>query len=335
MPKTDERVDGHLNMERDEDPILANTRFPLRTIYFPLGFPVEIASNSPEIMEAARQSWGRFQFRFPFPPLLLRMGVNGEGSEELVPPEPVCRLQWNILSNVADRENFIVSDLERGRSFGWVTRTTLESPMYLRYHFLEAAALSMISVLRAVPVHAACVALQNHGVLLCGDSGAGKSSLAFSCARSGWTYVSDDSTYIPLNRSDRLVIGNSHQIRFRPSGASIFPELEGRPITPRAAGKPSIEIPITEFPGIVAADSTEVHFIIRLNRRQVSNPELVRVPSGSLSTSFHRDLIPLAEMRSTQENAIRRLVEAETFELRYNDLDWAVDRLQQLVNTGR
>src|SRR3954447_23666469 len=102
-------------MDRDEDPLLINKRLPLRTIFFPLGFPVEIASNSPEIMEAARQSWGRFQFRFAFPPLLLRLGVNGDGVEGELPPSPIFRLQWNMLSNIADGENFVVSDLERGR----------------------------------------------------------------------------------------------------------------------------------------------------------------------------------------------------------------------------
>jgi len=321
-------------MDRDEDPLLINKRLPLRTIFFPLGFPVEIASNSPEIMEAARQSWGCFQFRFPFPPLLFRLGLNGDGTGE-VPPTPTCRLHWNMLSNIADGDNFVVTDLEKGRSSGWVTRAAVESPLYLRYFFLEAAALAMVCVLRAAPIHAACVALQKHGVLLCGDSGAGKSTLAFACARAGWTYLSDDASYLPLNRSDRLVIGNSHQIRFRPSGASIFPELEGRSITPRAAGKPSIEIPIAEFPEIVAADSCEVNSVIRLNRG-VGSQELVRIPSGSLASAFYRDLIPTAAgTSSTQENAIRRLLEAETYELRYTDLDWAVDRLQRLVQTGR
>lgn len=335
MPKMDESVEGYLAMERDDDPLLTNRRLSLRTIFFPLGFPVEVASNSPAIMEAARQSWERFQFRFPFPPLLLRLGANGDGVEGEAPPTPVCRLQWNMLSNIADSENFVVSDLEKGRSSGWVTRAAAASRLYLRYFFLEAAALAMVSVLRAAPIHGACVALQNQGVLLCGESGAGKSSLAFACARSGWTYISDDASYVPMNRSDRLVIGNSHQIRFRPSGADIFPELEGRAITPRAAGKPSIEIPMTEFPEIVTADSCDVHFIIRLNRRAGRNHELVRIPSGSLASEFRRDLIPSAGTATTQENAIRRLVEAETYELRYTDLDWAVDRLQQLVRTGR
>jgi hypothetical protein len=331
----DESVEGYLTIDRDDDPLLANKRLGLRTIFSPLGFPVEIASNSLEIMEAARQSWGHFQFRFPFPPLLFRLGVNGDGTEGEVPPTPMCRLHYNMLSNIADGENFVVTDLERGRSSGWVTRAAVESQLYLRYFFLEAAALAMVCVLRAAPVHGACVALQNHGVLLCGDSGAGKSSLAFACARSGWTYISDDASYVPLNRSDRLVLGNSHQIRFRPSGASIFPELEGRSITPRAAGKPSIEIPIAEFPQIVAADSCEVHHIIRLNRSAGSH-ELVRVPSGSLASAFSRDLIPAAAATgSTQEKAIRRLLEAETYELRYTDLDWAVDRLRRLVLTGR
>lgn len=335
MPKMDESVEGYASMERDDDPLLTGKDLSLRTIFFPLGFPIEVVSNSPAIMEAARESWGGFQFRFPFPPLLLRLGVNGDGVEGEAPPPPTCRLQWNMLSNIADSENFVLCDLERGRSYGWVTRAAAASPLYLRYFFLEAAGLAMVSVLRAVPVHGACVALQNRGVLLCGESGAGKSTLAFACARAGWTYLSDDASYVPMNRSDRLVIGNFHQVRFRPSCADIFPELEGRAITPRAAGKPSIEIPTSEFPEIVTSDACEVQFIIRLNRRVVPSHELVRIPSGTIASGFRRDLIPSAGMSNSQESAIRRLVEAETYELRYTDLDWAVDRLERLVRTGR
>jgi hypothetical protein len=36
-----------------------------------------------------------------------------------------------------------------------------------------------------------------------------------------------------------------------------------------------------------------------------------------------------------QHRAIERLLTAEVFELRYTDLDWAVDRLRTLVREGR
>ena len=41
---------------------------------------------------------------------------------------------------------------------------------YLRHHFLESAALSHIANRHTAPIHAACVARDGRGVLLCGDS---------------------------------------------------------------------------------------------------------------------------------------------------------------------
>jgi hypothetical protein len=335
MLNTDGMKARQLVTATDSDPLLANVPLALRTIYFPLGFPLEVASNSPAIMEAASQSWERFQFKFALPPLMLRIGVSDDPDDTELPSAPIYRLQWNLLSNIADSRNFVVSDLKEGRSFGWVTKSTADSPLYLRYYLLEAAALSMIVSLRAAPLHAACVSLQDRGMLLCGDSGAGKSSLAFACARAGWTYTSDDSSYVPLNRNDRLVVGNSHHIRFRPSGAEIFPELEGRTATPRAAGKPAIEIPTAEFPEFVTANSATVEYIVFLNRRDSESPQLLPLSREWLRKWFGQSLITAVESYSAQESAIGRLLQTETFELRYKDLDWAVERLQKLAITGR
>lgn len=44
------------------------------------------------------------------------------------------------------------------------------------------------------PVHASCVALDGVGVLLLGDSGAGKSDLALRLMGAGWRLVADDWT---------------------------------------------------------------------------------------------------------------------------------------------
>ena len=113
----------------------------------------------------------------------------------------------------------------------------------------------------ATPVHAGCVAFNGRGMLLCGESGAGKSSLSYACARAGWTYVADDVELSCCNESkDRLVTGNCHQVRFRPSAAELFPEVEGREITPRAAGKPSIELPTAPMPGMTCAPTAQVDF---------------------------------------------------------------------------
>ena len=318
------------------DSARANALLPLHTLYYPLGFPVEIFTNSPAVLAAAQDSWGLFSPRFAGSPLTLRIEVTSDPAvSPTVPPATICKMHGNLMGIVADAYNFAISDLNAGCSVSWVTRQTAESTLYFRYHLLEAAALSMVAALRAAPLHAACVAPYGHGMLLCGDSGAGKSSLAFAGARAGWTFISDDASYLPFERDDRMVIGNCHKIRLRDSGVQLFPELEGRPVTPRAAGKPSIEIPTADMPELCKSDSATVESIIFLNRRGVETPGLVPFPREAALSWFNQFLYPTTACHRIQESVVHRLLHVEIFELRYTDLDWAIERLETLALTGR
>ena len=317
------------------DSVLANASLPMHSLYYPLGFPIEIYTNSAAVLAAAQDSWGMFSPRFSSAPLTLRIGVaETTGDSPSLPAAPVCRIQNNLLANVADALNFIVCDLNAGFSFGWITQQTAESTLYLRYHILEATTLAMVATLRAAPLHAACVAPFGHGMLLCGDSGAGKSSLAFAGARSGWTFVSDDASYLPFGREDRMVVGNCHKIRLRDSGVQLFPELEGRPVTPRATGKPSIEIPTADMPELLTSDSATVESIIFLNRRGVEAPGLIPFSREAALSWFNQFLYSNTALHHVQKAAVHRLLDVEIFELRYTDLDWAIERLETLAITG-
>jgi hypothetical protein len=318
------------------DSLVQQAELPLRATHYPLGFPLEVFSNSPAVMVAAEESWKNFRQMSTHAPLELHITVQGDDdSDSVLPPAPKCCLQWDILLCVADSHNFIACDLNHGRSFGRITRVTAESPLYLQYHFLEAAALSMVTGLLAAPVHAACVCPLGHGMLLCGDSGAGKSSLAYAGARAGWTFLSDDASYLPLNGRDRQVVGNGHKIRFRSSGVELFPELDGRGITPRAAGKPSIEVPTTELPDITAADSAIVEYVVFLNRRDPGADALVPLSKASVFPWFLQFITAATQSRADQEAALEKLLSVPIFELRYRNLDWAVERLERLAATGR
>lgn len=318
----------------DDDFMLPSADFPLQARYFPLGFPLQISSNSPKVMAAAAASWEVFAPTFQCLPLEIHLGVTDDAADSCeFPPAPVFRLQSEQLVSIANANNFIVSDLRIGRSFGWITPNVADSPLYLRYHLLEAAVLSMITALYALPLHAACVSWDGIGILLCGDSGAGKSSLAYAASRAGWTFISDDASYMPLNRDDRMVIGNSHQVRFRDSGVVLFPELEGRPITPRAAGKPSIEVATSEL-GVTTAITSFVNYIVFLNRTEVFRHELVPLSRQSVMPWFKKFLMTTSASRSAHESALERLLEAKVFELHYRDLEWAIETLRNLAQYG-
>lgn len=317
------------------DQLLLNVAMPYRAMFFPLGFPVEVRTNSSDVIDTAAQSWGKFSRQFDTPPIIIQLGVtsNPKGRSSL-PPAPLCRVQEHLASHIADQYNFVHCDLNSGFASGWVTEQTSHDALYLRYHILEAATYSVLAATRAAGLHAACIGLNGYGVLLCGDSGAGKSSLAFAAARSGWKFTCDDASYLLLECKDRLVVGNCHQFRLRDSGPILFPELEGRPVTPRAAGKPSIEIPTSELPGITTSGSAAVQAIVFLNRRQERTPELTSFPKERARTWLRKSLLTTSTSAVRQLNAVENLLQAPIYELHYTHLDWAIERLNRFVQRG-
>ncbi len=168
-------------------------------------------------------------------------------------------------------------------------------------------------------------------MLLCGPSGAGKSTLAYACARSGWVFTSDDSAYLRHHASELRVVGNSHQLRFRPSAKDLFPELQGRGVTPRAEGKPSIEVPTAELPGIVTADEALVHHIILLNRVPSAHAELRSLPKEAAQQYFQQYLQLPDKIQEMQSEAAKSISTADVYELRYQDLQQAIDCLDLLA----
>ena len=314
------------------DPLLCKVDLPLRAVFYPLGFAFEITTNSQAVLDAAAQSWSHTKQRDRVPILRLRIGVT-RGTSQNCPPGPVVRCQQNLLSMVADAHNQAICDLNAGFAFAWLTEDAVRHPSYIRYHFLEAVALILIATSYATPIHAACVSRYGSGLLLCGDSGAGKSTLAYACARSGWLFTPDDSSYLKHNSHEIRIVGNSHQLRFRPSARDLFPELQGRSVTPRAEGKPSIEVPTAELSGIVTADETLVHHIILLNRWPSAHAELVPLPREAAHRYFQQYLSFPDKIRQAQSEALQALYAADVYELRYQDLQQAVDCLDHLALT--
>jgi len=316
------------------DPVLSYFRLPLRGAYYPLGFALEIATNSSEVLAAAEESWGGFHQKFSELPLRLEIGVMADGSRDC-PPPPGCRSRGNLLTIVADAGNFCVCDLSRGFAFAWLTQSAAADRAYLRYYFLEAAVSTLLEALYLTPLHAACVQNGGRGVLLCGESGAGKSSLAFACARNGWTFLSDDSSAIVRKRRGRVVVGNPCQMRFRESAVELFPELKEQRVTPRATGKMAIELATAILPEIATQAECQVDYIVFLNRREPAPPSFLSVPKEIAWQYFQQYMcFGEDEVHQAQTASIHDLLTAKVFEMRYQDLDWAVERLGMLVREG-
>lgn len=307
----------------------------LQRMFYPFGFPTELRTNSAEIMKEAEDVWSIFDRQFATEPIRVDVYVmDGDDTAEC-PPEPRYCLMPPLVVSIADPDNYSIVDLARNETQIRLSRAALQHRSYLRYFFLEHSSGCQIATRYATPIHAGCVALGERGVLLCGDSGAGKSTLSYACARAGWTYVSDDgSLLVHSDAPQRRITGNCHQVRFRPSAAQLFPEIDGLEITPRANGKPSVELSTAGLPGLARAPHTRADFLVFLNRRADGPAELRPYRTDVARTYMRQVLYGCRDSLAKQYEAIEHLLHAEIYELRYSDLDWAVARLRTLLEEG-
>lgn len=314
---------------QDEAPQLTMTG-----IFFPLGFPLRIHTNSDEVLRQCARKWGMFSRRTHDRPIEADIHVVEDDSREC-PPAPKCHFMGNTLVMVADTRNVCTVDFPWGKTRMVVSTAALRHPHYFSQTFLEATPACQLCTRFATPIHAACVVLDGCGVLLCGDSGAGKTSLSYACARAGWQFVADDTSYLLHSETACRVIGNSHHVRFRPSAAELFPEIAGAQTTPRMSGKPSIEIPTASMEQVRTVDGAQVEFVVFLNRREPGAADLISYSRDAARQYMRKVLFGAPETRIMRHAAIERLLTTEVLELRYQSLEFAVGRLELLVRGAR
>jgi hypothetical protein len=308
---------------------LDTPELPLRAMFYPFGFPTEVRTNSAEILEQFEEIWGVFRQRFETEAIEVDVHVvSGDATE--CPPAPTYRITQPFLVTVADSNNYSICDFSRNRTRMTVSRAALSHKSYLRFFFLDSTAGCHIATRFATPIHAACVVREGRGVLLCGDSGAGKSTLSYALARAGWGYVTDDCSFLLSCGKRRMVTGNCNQIRFRPTAGELFPEIADCEITPRASGKPSIELPTAPMLNITRVESVQVDFIVFLNRIRGQHG-MVPYPKDVARYFMRQVLFGTPESLALQYAAIDRLLTADVFELCYSDLERAADQLHTLV----
>jgi hypothetical protein len=184
------------------------------------------------VIQAAEEGWGAFEQMFDGNPVRVCLGVTEGDSESPAGVSHPCERTFDVdccrpgeLHAVRFRPGLCVwvGDAEHGGG----------SPV-AALPVSTAGGATLAQQRAFAPLHGALVMRNGTGVMLCGDSCAGKSTLAYGCARAGWTYVSDDGTFLVRGRDDRYAIGDPHGIRFRTDAPACFPNW---PIIRRRFGR--------------------------------------------------------------------------------------------------
>jgi hypothetical protein len=304
---------------------------PLTGTFYALGFRVDIATNSREVLDAASESWGMYGAEFASRPVQLRIVVRPGGDRA---PDPVVRTQRHYFSIVSDRDNFAVYDSHTFFGYCFVTERTAADRAWFRFSYLETMAYMLLAQRYAMPVHAAAVEREGTGVLLYGLSGAGKSTLAWACARAGWTYVTDDGAWLLPGAEDRTVLGRCRQIRFKSDAPQLFPELQRYAARPGPHGKVSLEVPLPDFPQIRTASRCRIGCVVVLDRQSSAaaraEPALAEEVAGLLLGDMPRYE---EDVRARYETAVRRLLDAPCYRLRYDNPHDAVRVLTEILHS--
>ena len=206
--------------------------------YFPLGCAVELISDNRHVFEAAEGAWSGWNNLFCTEPMRLHVRVMPGAAERVA---PVYRRSGDSVAFEGTGGDMATYSAASGEACIHVHESALSNPAWFLWHYLDAIVFTAFGSSYFTPIHAGCVSLDGRGILLCGDSGAGESSLAYACATRGWTLTSEDSVYM-AGGADRVVAGSPFRVHLRESSRLLFPELRQRAVEVMPNGKRAIRL---------------------------------------------------------------------------------------------
>jgi len=305
------------------DPLHWGCPILFREKFIPLGTTIQVESNDETVIQAAVESFGRYGEppRAARPEILLQLCVDPERHDRSPWPNPSYRALKHIFHIACGDTNFAVADLDTGSAVGFVSREIVQERSFFRYTFLECLFHVLVVRLSHTPVHCSTVALNGRGVLVCGRSGVGKTTLAYACARSGMQVVSDDVVHLCTNPVTHEITlwGNPWCLRLLPEAVHLFPELIGQKLKLKSDRQGCLEIDVSSHFPNAALVSCQPVALVFLERGQEPTPILYPISAELALGRLQQDIV-LDEDSVVERHysVLKQLVEVGTYALRYS-----------------
>jgi hypothetical protein len=219
---------------------------------FPLlGIPVQFRSNHPQVIEHARSALGHWHSLAK--PLCddsssLRVDIIIEDTDGAPVPahyDFTYRVRGDSFL-ASQGSNLLSANRGTGKAVGFVNTELLHNEAAFSCLVLEALALFLLTATRRVAVHASAVSKQGRAIAFVGNSGAGKSSLAYACLKRGFDLLSEDTLFVGTE-ADYRIWGHASKVHLLPDAVKLFPELKERSFCLRPNGKVKIPVPIVDI----------------------------------------------------------------------------------------
>ncbi|MCI0423802.1 MAG: hypothetical protein L0387_37760 [Acidobacteria bacterium] len=323
------------------DPLLRGLPIRFTARFVPLGRVIRVESNSSAVIDAALESFGAYGEPPPsvLPDITLRICADPTFHDAEPWPVPLYRALEHLFHISCGSANFAVADLRTGTAIGFVSLEMVQDRSFFRNVFLECLFYVFAVHQSHTPVHCSCVSLNGHGILICGASGAGKTTLAYACAKTGMEVVSDDVIHLEWDRqTEQLKLwGNPWRMRLAPESGGLFPELSGRSPTLRNDHEWYLDLSISEEFGGQARSKCEPNVLVFLERSSSSaGLECTRLEPACVLDRLKRDIV-LDEASVVERHyaVLNRLARVRAFAFRYSGHpSAAVSALRNLLDVS-
>jgi len=237
-----------------------------------------------------------------------------------LPPPPRLSSGAGHLRATVDAENFATVFPAARSACVSVSSDQLRHSHLVRYELIEFAVLTLAARSQGlVALHAGCVGARGKGVLLVGDSGAGKSTVALAALLAGLDYLAEDSVFVCPDSLRALAAPQFLHLRSR-SLAAIAPRV--RPALRRAArirrrsGERKYAINLRRLGLRVARGALALSAVVFLSRQRAPEMRLLRPVERRVAVERLRRLQPYAAARPEWRRFSRKLARMPAYELR-------------------
>jgi hypothetical protein len=295
----------------------------LRESYLVTGAHFAIATNSEEILAAARNSFGQPVEPESSPDLTMRLWVDPAAQSFPPWPHPHFRGLGYLVYAGFDSENSLLLNLRRGRLVGRFSRAMARDQGYWQRVIFPTVVGFASEALGVTVLHCACAERDGNGLLLAGESGSGKSTLSLAMARNGFAFLADDWTYLSGADSHVLAWGFVTPVKLLPDAGKYFRELRNLELSISLNGECAYEVDPKRVFGVRRSFRCEPRWLVFLERQPKTGHTFVRMPPQEAAARLESGLalLPpeLSQLWEIQRATIRSLVERPCWLLRYGE----------------
>jgi hypothetical protein len=326
------------------DPFHERTRVASRTRIHLLGGAFDFECGSSELRRLVDWAYAglpRHKLSDVPPRIRVRVALapRDRPRPRIDPPRIEMLSGAGLLCGTTSTADFAVLSSDHRSALIVVSRDLLRFPYHTRYELIEFTVFTLAARAQGLmPLHGACVGHDGRGLLLLGDSGAGKSTASLHCLLRGMDFLAEDSIFVTPDTMVATGIANFLHVRrdsvhsLPASSASL---IRRSPIIRRRSGVEKFEVDLRRPEFRLAASPLKITGVVFISAQSAR---------GSVLLTPLRSQEVLTRFKKNQSYAVnqpgwatfrKRIAAAPGFELRRgrNPAE-AADALQGLLEDG-